>query len=175
AVAINLYLRLLALCAFLTPSVGMIGCAQVVEQLFPAQIQFAALSWRGARDGVGGQQREGEGGIGVDDDGVVEQVWLDLPPRNRLRWRRARQAAPVRRILSDLDEVIVSALVDAKHLPQLWLRLQVEVLRRATAQDDDAVARGGVDQRGRLMYIMEWVNRQAAAVELVTRQVHADG
>src|SRR5689334_8832619 len=142
----------------------LVGGAQVIEQLFPTRIEFAALAWRGARDGVRGQQREGEGGVGVDHDGVVEQVGLDLAPGDRLRGRRAREAAPVRRVLGDLDEVVVSTLVDAKHLPELRLRLEVKVLWRATAQDDDAVARSGVDERGRLMDIVERINGERAAV-----------
>ena len=81
----------------------------------------------------------------------------------------------MRGILCDLDEVVVAAFVDSQDFPELGLRLQVEVLGRAAAQDDDAVAGGGMDDGGRLVDIVEGVDGERVAVELVAGEVHANG
>ncbi len=52
----------------LRPRMRLIRLSQVVEHLLTTRIEFATLAWRGARDGVGGQQREGDGGVSVDND-----------------------------------------------------------------------------------------------------------
>src|SRR5215472_116189 len=90
-------------------------------------------------NGVLGKKRERNGRIAVGDDGVGEHAGIDLTPADGFRRRGAREPAPDDLIRRDLDEVVVPALVDAVHLPERRLRLQVEVLRRSAAEDYAAV------------------------------------
>ena len=62
------------------------------------------------------------------------------------------------------------------HLPERGLRLQVEILRRAAAQDHAAVLVPGEDDGADLVDVLARVDHQAAVVhELVVGDVHPDG
>ena len=78
------------------------------------------------------------------------------------------------RIGCNLDEVIVSTFLDAQHFPELWLRLEVEVFGATTTQNNDAVARGMMHNRGCFIHIGQRVKREQAAIQGIARHVHAN-
>ena len=127
-------------------------------------------------DGVLAEQRECDGRVGVDDDGVRQHARIHLAPAHRLGRGGARQPAPDHLVGGDLDEVIVAALRDAVHLPQRRLALQVEVLRRAAPQDHAAVLLGRQDDGAHLVDVPARIDHQPALLhEPVPGDVHADG
>ena len=100
---------------------------------------------------------------------------IDLAPADRFGRRCAGQAAPDDLVGRDLDEVVVAALGNAVDLPQRRLALQVEVLRRAAAEDHAPVLLAGQDDGADLVDVLVGVDHQRAAVhELVVGDVHAD-
>jgi hypothetical protein len=100
----------------------------MASHLVTAAVESLRLARRVARQRVGGEQRQRDGGVRVADDRVGEAVGIDLAPAHGLRRRRARQTARVRPRVGELQEVVVALLLDAHHLLDLRLRLQHEVL-----------------------------------------------
>ena len=104
--------------------------------------------------GVLAEQRKRDRRVDVGDHGVGQHARVHLAPADRLGRRRTRQAAPHHLVGRDLNEVVVAALRDAVDLPQRRLPLQVEVLRRAAAQDDAAVLVAGEDDGADLVDVL---------------------
>src|SRR6478609_127917 len=91
------------------------------------------------------EQRERDRRIAIRDGGIRQHARIHLAPAHRFGGRRARQPAPHDGVRGDLDEIVVAALEDAVDLPQRRLALQVEILRRAAAQDHAAVLLRGAN------------------------------
>ena len=66
----------------------------------------------------------------------------------------------------------MTTLLDTENLPQLRLRLQVEILRAATAKNDHAIAGGMVNNSSGLVDIGQRVERQQAAIQGVACNIH---
>ena len=92
---ISIYRRLLYPSPFGLSCTVVAGCSTLigrpkrVHHLFAAGIQFAARTGFGAADSIGGDQRESDGGVGVDNHRLLQLLRLDLAPRDRLGRRRA--------------------------------------------------------------------------------------
>src|SRR5438552_2789448 len=108
----------------------------------------------GRPDRVLTEEREGDRRIAVRDDGVGQHARIDLAPAHGFGRRRAGQSAPDDLVGRDLYEVVVAAFGDAVHLPQRRLRLQVEILRRAAAENHTAVLFSGEDDRADLVHVL---------------------
>ena len=79
--------------------------------------------------GVGRQDGQRNGRIGVAGDRVGQFVGIDLAQGDSLAGRGARQAAGVGAGVGELQEVIVAGLVKPEHFLNLGLGLQKKILR----------------------------------------------
>src|SRR5207253_10972262 len=102
-------------------------------------------------NGVLAEERERDGRVAVSDDRIRQDARYHRAPADRFRRRRARQSTKHDLIRRDLDEVIVAALRNTVDLPQRRLGLEIEILRRAAAEDDAAVALTGQHDRADLV------------------------
>ena len=129
---------------------------------------------RGA-DRIFAEHRERNGRIAVGNHRVREHAGIHLAPSHGLGGGCAREAAPDDLIRRDLDEVVVASLGNTVHLPERRLPLQVEVLRRASSQDDAAVLLRGQDDRADLVHVPARIEHEGTLLEqLVRGDVHAD-
>ena len=121
---------------------GGVLVPQLLHHLFAAIGQ--ALEFAGLRAGkdVGGEQGQGDDGIGVADHGIGQLIGIDLAPAHGLARRRAAEPAGVGAGVGDLQEVVVAAFIDAQHFLDLGLGLEDGVLGRSAAQDPDGAIAG---------------------------------
>src|SRR5947209_16532842 len=104
----------------------------------------------------------------------MELARLNLTPGNGLGGSSTGEATPVWGICCDLDEVIVSTLLNAENLPQLRLRLKIKVLGTSTTENEHAVSCSRMHNRRRLIHISQRIERQLAPIQCVTGNVHPD-
>src|SRR5207237_9927753 len=100
--------------------------------------------------------------------------WLDLTPGDGFGGRCAGEASPVRRIGCDLDEVVMTPLLNAQNFPQLRLGLQIEIFRAASDKNDHAVT-GSVKNNGRcFVHVDQRVKCEHASVQRISRYIHTN-
>ena len=152
------------------------AAAQVGDERLAPVVQAAqrAAAVRAA-DGVLAEERKRDRRIAVGDDRVGQHAGIHLAPAHGLGRRRAREPAPDDLVGRDLDEELVAALGDAVDLPERRLALQVEVLRRAAAEDHAPVLLAREDDRADLVHVEVRIDHERAVVhQLVPGDVHAD-